>query len=228
MLTHGQRQNNGSPEVAAELAPAQSGRHIWNDGPASRDGLATYTIPRYPVHLIDVVRVADGSRVIIRPTLPQDMELQRDFFRTLSAESRYGRFMTPLTGLPEALAQRFASIDYSSHLALLAEVFVDGRQTMIGEARYIIDPSDPATGEFAIAIADVWHFHGLARLLLDRLERQAAASGIQRMVADTFLANRAMIGLAAHAGYAVRASREDAMLARLEKCLAPSAAPLPS
>jgi hypothetical protein len=27
------------------------------------------------VHLIDVVRVADGSRVTIRPTLPQDAEL---------------------------------------------------------------------------------------------------------------------------------------------------------
>ena len=41
----------------------------------------TYTIPRYPVHLIDVVQAADGSRVTIRPTLPQDVELQRDFFR---------------------------------------------------------------------------------------------------------------------------------------------------
>ena len=40
----------------------------------------TYTIPRYPVHLIDVVRVTDGSRVTIRPTLPQDVELQREFF----------------------------------------------------------------------------------------------------------------------------------------------------
>ena len=36
----------------------------------------TYSLPRYPVHLIDVVRVADGSRVTIRPTLPQDAELQ--------------------------------------------------------------------------------------------------------------------------------------------------------
>ena len=60
----------------------------------------TYTIPRYPVHLIDVVRVADGSRVTIRPTLPQDVELQRQFFRTLSAEGRYCRFMTPLPGAP--------------------------------------------------------------------------------------------------------------------------------
>ncbi|MGB6272580.1 MAG: hypothetical protein WBF44_13430, partial [Pseudolabrys sp.] len=61
----------------------------------------TYTIPRYPVHLIDVVRVTDGSRVTIRPTLSQDLKLQREFFRSLSANARYYRFMTPLTELPD-------------------------------------------------------------------------------------------------------------------------------
>jgi acetyltransferase len=187
----------------------------------------TYTIPRYPVHLIDMVLAANGSRVTIRPTLPQDVGLQREFFRTLSAERRYFRFMTPLNELPEALAQRFASCDYRGHLALLAEVFEDGRETMIGEARYVVDVRDATTCEFAVAIADAWQSRGIAHALLDRLERQAAASGIRRMVADTLLANRAMIGLAAHTGYAVRASREDARLARLEKNLTPSAAPLP-
>ena len=94
----------------------------------------TYAIHRYPVHLIDVVRLADGCRVTIRPTLPQDAALQQGFFRCLSAESRFRRFMTRLNELPEALLERFASIDYRSHIALLAEVFEDGRETMIGEA----------------------------------------------------------------------------------------------
>jgi acetyltransferase len=186
----------------------------------------TYTIPRYPVHLIDVMELADGNRVTIRPTLPQDVELQRQFFRTLSAENRYRRFMTPRNELPEALLERFASIDYRSHLALLAEVFEDGRETMIGEARYVVDARDPATCEFAIAVADDWQARGIARTLLDRLERHAAASGIRRMAADTLLGNRAMIGLAIRAGYAVTASRDDATLARLEKSLSPSAPPL--
>jgi acetyltransferase len=187
----------------------------------------TYAIHRYPVHLIDVVRLADGSRVTIRPTLPQDAELQQQFFRGLSAESRHRRFMTRLNELPEALVERFASIDYRSHLALLAEVFEDGRETMIGEARYVVDARDPATCEFAIAVADDWQARGIARTLLDRLEQHAAASGISRMAADTLLGNRAMIGLATRTGYAVRASREDATLARLEKSLSPSGPPLP-
>lgn len=98
---------------------------------------------------------------------------------------------------------------------------------MIGEARYVVDEHDPATCEFAIAVANGWQARGIARTLLDRLERQAAASSIRRMVADTLLVNKAMIGLAARTGYAVRANREDAALARLEKSLTPSAAPLP-
>jgi hypothetical protein len=69
----------------------------------------TYAIHRYPVHLIDVVRLADGSRVTIRPTLPQDAELQQEFFRGLSVEGRYRRFMTRLNELPEALVERFAT-----------------------------------------------------------------------------------------------------------------------
>ena len=177
------------------------------------------------MHLIDVVQAADGSRVTIRPTLPQDMELQRDFFRSLSTQGRYSRFMTRLNELPESLAARFASIDYHNHLALLAEVFEDGRETMIGEARYVVDMRDPQTCEFAIAVADNWQASGIARALLDRLERHAALSGIRSMVADTLLTNRAMIGLARRLGYAVRPSREDPELARLEKHLDPPAVP---
>src|SRR5262245_23347524 len=185
-----------------------------------------YSLPRYPVHLIDVVQVADGSRFTIRPTLPQDADLQRMFFRSLSAKSRYCRFMTGLNELPQTLADRFSLIDYHGHLALLAEVFEGEREIMIGEARYVVDEHDCETCEFAIAVADGWQARGIARALLDRLERQAAASGIRRMVADTLLANAAMIGLAVRAGYTVKASREDAELARLEKRLA-CAQPLP-
>jgi len=179
----------------------------------------TYTIARYPVHLIDVVRLIDGSRITIRPTLPQDLELQREFFRSLSTEGRYRRFMVPLNELPEVVAQRFISIDYRSHVALLAEVFDDGREIMIGEARYVLDEHDPATSEFALAVADDWQGRGIGRVLLARLEREAAASGIRRMLADTLYDNKAMRALAASSGYTVKANREDARLVRLEKQL---------
>jgi acetyltransferase len=179
----------------------------------------TYTIPRYPVHLIDVVRLVDGSRITIRPTLPQDLELQREFFRSLSTEGRYRRFMAPLNELPEAVAQRFTSIDYRSHLALLGEVFEHGREIMVGEARYVVDERDPATCEFALAVADDWQACGIGRALLGRLEREAAASGVRRMVADMLYENNRMRGLAISNGYAITANPKDARLVKLEKQL---------
>ena len=181
----------------------------------------TYTISRYPVHLIDVVQVADGSRVTIRPTLPQDLELQRAFFRALSPLSRYCRFMTRASELPDTLAERFANIDYRRHVALLAEVYDEtGQQTMVGEARYVVDQADPTVSEFAICVADEWQAHGIARALLERLEQQAFAAGIRKLVADTLTANEPMQALAARAGYSISASREDFELVRLEKVLA--------
>jgi acetyltransferase len=178
-----------------------------------------YSIPRYPVHLIDVVRLANGHRVTIRPTLPQDAELQQDFFSSLSAESRYFRFMTRLPELPPSLTQRFSTADHQTHVALLAEVYEGDRQTMVGEARYVVDESDPRTCELAIAVNDAWQRQGIARTMLARLERAAASAGLLRILADTLLTNRAMIGLGRRAGYSITASREDAGLARLEKIL---------
>ena len=188
-------------------------------GIAAADGhtAMTYTIPRYPVHLIDVVLLVDGSRITIRPTLPQDLELQREFFRLLSTEGRCRRFMGALNELPEVVAQRFINIDYRNHLALLAEVFEDGREIMIGEARYVVDEHDPAICEFALAVADDWQACGIGRALLARLEREAAASGIRRMLADMLYDNKAMRGLAVSSGYAVTANPKDARLVKLEK-----------
>jgi len=179
----------------------------------------TYVIRRYPAHLIDVVEAA-GRRLVVRPTLPQDTELQREFFGSLSAEARYLRFMARLDDVPDWLMERLAGVDYAAHLALLAETFEDGRECMIGEARYVVDAGDPASCELAIAVADGWRGLGIGRALLERLERQAAASGLRRMGADALAVNQAMIGLAVRAGYTVRTCPEDARLVRLEKRLA--------
>jgi acetyltransferase len=107
--------------------------------------------------------------------LPQDVDLLlRTFFRRLSAESRYRRFMTPLRELPDTLADRFADIDYHRHLALLAEVFNEaGQETVIAEARYVVDENDPGTCEIALAVADEWQSHGIALFSADWRARRS-------------------------------------------------------
>ena len=118
----------------------------------------TYQINRYPADLIDVVHLAH-ERVVIRPVLPQDEDLTGAFFGDLSATARYQRFLAPMRLLPPGLTQRLTQVDYKNHMALVAEVFRDGRERVIAEARYA-RLGDGNSAELAISVAEPWQ--GLA------------------------------------------------------------------
>lgn len=179
----------------------------------------TYQIHRYPADLIDVVRLEGGQRVVIRPVLPQDADLTEAFFRNLSGGARYDRFMTHMRDLPPDLLRRFTEVDYADHVALVAEVFAQSRETVIAEARYVRTAADPGAAEFAVSVAEDWQGKGLARRLLGKLVCRAAASGIDRMVGETLASNWRMLALARKAGFAIRTSPEVAGLMLLERSL---------
>ena len=159
----------------------------------------TYTIHRYPAELIDIVHLADSRRVTVRPILPQDAELLQSFFRNLSDGSRWNRFHRALHELPLNLLNQFTNVDYDTHLALLAEVFVDGKEVILGESRYVRG-EDPTCAEFAITVDDRWQGKGLGRLLLSLLEGRAAAEGIEMLFGRTFPGNIRHAGSRAKGG----------------------------
>jgi RimJ/RimL family protein N-acetyltransferase len=185
-----------------------------------------YQIHRYPADLIDVIRFADGTRVVIRPVLPQDQDLTGMFFNSLSAPSRYDRFMSPVRQVSPELLQRFTNVDYADHLALVAEVFVDGRETVIAEARYVRD-KDATTAEFAVSVAEGWQGRGLASTMLSKLICRASAEGVQRMVGETLATNERMLHLARKAGFTTRSSKEVRGVVLLERMIEPAAVARP-
>jgi acetyltransferase len=182
-----------------------------------------YQIHRYPADLIDVVHLRGGRRVVIRPVLPQDAEITSAFFSNLPARARYDRFMAPLREVSPELVRRFTDIDYAGHLALVAEIFTDGRETVVAEARYARE-RDPRVAEFAVSVAEEWQGQGLASLMLGKLLSHAAAAGIERVVGETLLTNERMLHLARKAGFTSTPSPDVHGLVRLERSLAPSPA----
>jgi hypothetical protein len=79
-----------------------------------------------------------------------------------------------------------------------------------------------------IAVTEEMQGYCLAGVLLDRQERQAAASNTRCLVADTLLANGSVIGLPTPTGYAISLCRQDSKFVRLEKSFDVSATPLAS
>jgi RimJ/RimL family protein N-acetyltransferase len=179
-----------------------------------------YQIHRYPAELIDVVVFSPGERVVIRPVLPQDEDLTSAFFRGLSPRARHDRFMASLREPPADLMRRFTQIDYADHVALVAEVFTNGREIVIAEARYV-RKADPAIAEFAVSVAEAWQGKRLASLLLFKLACRAAAAGIERMVGETLASNARMLALARKAGFTIRPSGEVRGLMLRERALSP-------
>jgi GNAT superfamily N-acetyltransferase len=177
----------------------------------------TYQIHRYPAELIDVVRLANGERVVIRPVLPQDEDLTTEFFRNLSDPARHNRFMAGMGELPPELIRRFVQVDYSVHVALVAEVFSGGSETVIAEARYVRLPN--AEAEFAVSVAEPWQGKKLASLLLGKLACRAAAAGVKRMMGETLATNVKMISLARKAGFTITPSLHVREVVILEKAL---------
>jgi acetyltransferase len=181
-----------------------------------------YQIHHYPADLIDVVWLRNRQRVLVRPVLPQDEGLTSAFFSGLPARARYDRFMAAIPELPPALVKRFTNVDYVSHVALVAEVFAGGQETVVAEARYACGAEDPATAELAISVAADWQGRGLATLLLRKLICRAADAGIARMVGETLAGNAAMLHLARKAGFTVMPSRDVRGVMLLERAIRPN------
>lgn len=180
-------------------------------------GVAT----RYPVEWIDRFQLPDGRWVMLRPVLPQDDVQEREFVaHGMTSRSRYLRFQSGLGALPDSLAHAFTHVDYHNHFALVAESFPDGRQTQVGDARFVRDGADPEVAEFGIAVADAWGGLGIGKRLLCQLVVAARSKGIRLMYGDVLRDNRAMLSMARTIGFAVRRHPEDMRLVRVERPLA--------
>jgi acetyltransferase len=158
-------------------------------------------LARAPASLESSLRLPDGTVVTIRPIRPEDAEIEQEFVRRLSPESRYFRFMQALRELSPQMLARFTRIDCDREMALVACVSRDGREAEVGVARYIANP-DGRTCEFAVVVADEWQGRGIASRLMTELMRVARDRGLRKMVGEVLASNTKMFDLMRGLGFA--------------------------
>jgi acetyltransferase len=151
----------------------------------------------YPAELETEVALRDGTRVLVRPIRPEDVELEKRFFDGLSERSRFQRFMHHLPQLPPKMLARFTQLDYDRELALVAVL----ENEFIAVGRYAPN-LDGETAEFALVVADAWQAKGLGRLLLGRLREEARKAGYKALYGNIMEANHEMLELARRLGFA--------------------------
>jgi RimJ/RimL family protein N-acetyltransferase len=164
----------------------------------------------------DVLRSRHGKAVTVRFVEPRDAEALQSYFRSLSTRSRYSRFLGAASELPPSELEHFIHVGEADRFSVVATMLVDGRETIVGEARYAFD-SAAASIELGLSIDDRWQGHGIGAALLKNLECRAASLGAERVFGDTLRSNEAMIALARKAGYAFTNTPGDWRLTRFQK-----------
>ncbi|GAB1393217.1 GNAT family N-acetyltransferase [Rhodocyclaceae bacterium] len=194
---------NGAVAVDARIAieniPITAGRY---------DHMAIHP---YPSHLATEYKTKDGKTIIIRPISPEDADMEQEFVKNLSAETKYYRFMNTLRELSQTQLVRLTQIDYDREMAFVAVVDherVNGLELQIGVARYAINP-DGESCEFAIVVADDWQGKGLARRLMGVIIDTARSRGIKYMNGDFLAENRRMIQFVTSLGFVLAPHPED-------------------
>jgi GNAT superfamily N-acetyltransferase len=164
----------------------------------------------------DVLRTRQGEVVTVRFVEPRDAAALQNYFRSLTTNSRYKRFLGAASELPASLLADFIHVGEADRFSVIATMLVGGREIIIGEARYAFD-SDASSIEFGLSIDDRWQGHGIGKALLKNIECRAAAFGATRLFGDTLRSNDVMIALARKSGYAFANTPGDWKLTRFQK-----------
>jgi RimJ/RimL family protein N-acetyltransferase len=143
----------------------------------------------------------DGTPALIWPLLPSDARTLREGFRRLSPESQRSRFLSPVSDLDEAMLELLVDgVDGVHHVAVVLVVLPPGGlEQPVGVARLIQDPSDPATADIAVTVADQYQGRGVGAALVRALMERRPA-GLRRIRTVVDADNRASLALLAAAG----------------------------
>jgi acetyltransferase len=173
----------------------------------------------YPNDLVKLQQLADGTNILIRPIRPEDAEMEQEFVRNLSRESRYMRFMQSLRELTPDMLVRFTQIDYDREIAFVGIAREDGIDKEVGVCRYSINP-DRQSCEFALVIADTWQGRGLGGLLMETLIDTARSRGLTTIVGEVLAENAGMLRLMNRLGFERQKSDMDDSIVLVTKRLA--------
>jgi GNAT superfamily N-acetyltransferase len=164
----------------------------------------------------DTLHARSGEAVTVRFVEPRDAEELQNYYRSLSARSRYNRFLGAMSQLPNTVLDHFIHVGRDGAFTVIATMHVDGFDTIVGEARYAFHPENGSV-EFGLSVDDRWQGHGIGAALMKNMECRAAALGASSLFGDTLRSNDAMISLARKSGFAFHNQPDDWKLVRFEK-----------
>jgi acetyltransferase len=154
----------------------------------------------------------------VRPIAWDDGPRLNELLHRLSDESRFMRFMINIKEhSPDQLA-RFTQIDTERDAAIAAVITEDGKEKIIGVARFMLLPKGNSA-EFAIVVADEFQNMGIGWRLMNDLCDIAKNHHLDQIEGMILAQNPAMLKLMASLGFKIEHDPEDLTMRRAVKNL---------
>ncbi|MDY6825301.1 MAG: bifunctional acetate--CoA ligase family protein/GNAT family N-acetyltransferase [Thermodesulfobacteriota bacterium] len=171
--------------------------------PAEKKTPHHLVISPYPNQLEETVFLEDAGQLMVRPIRPEDAPMVVDLFNSLSPQSIYNRFFSPMKTLPHDMLARFTQIDYDRQVALVAVLREGEQDRLIGIAR-VIPEYNMKNAEFAVLVDDQWHGKGVGATLLERCLDLARQLEIEKVYGTVLADNTKMLALGKKLGFTIK------------------------
>jgi len=151
----------------------------------------------------------DGQVIYLRAIRPGDREKLREEFLKLSKASVRDRFFSVKLDLTPAELSYFTEVDFSRHVALVAELETSTGRRPAGVGRFVRIAEQPDHAEIALTVVDEMHGMGIGKVLLRRLIDCARELGVRHLDATVFAENRRMSNMLRKTGLPLESQLED-------------------
>ena len=158
----------------------------------------------YPSDLDESLTLPDQRRIRIRALHHCEEAPIRELFTHLSPRTRYLRFLSPVSSLPDYIVRLLACVDYRRQLALVAEHVAAGSTEVVALGSF--GAIDDTSAEVSLVVRDDWQGHHVGTELAVRILRAAEARGFHRFVAHVAYGNAAIRKVLRNVGEVVSAS----------------------
>ncbi|WP_077342973.1 GNAT family N-acetyltransferase [Pseudocolwellia agarivorans] len=147
--------------------------------------------------------------ISVRPITADDEEIEAEFVRQLSLETKHERFFEGIKELSPNMLKTLCNIDYVNTMAYIATVQYKGKEKEIGVCRYNTG-ANLDEREMALTIADDVPYESVATLLINTLSDHARKNKVKRLFSIDLNSNNRMQKLANSLGMTTKKDPEDA------------------
>jgi RimJ/RimL family protein N-acetyltransferase len=157
----------------------------------------------------------DGTALTLRPVRADDHHGLDALIRSMAPRDRRWRFHGAVNALtPERLRAMTAPAP-AQQIALVVLAREPGRDTLIADARCVIDDTGEAA-EFGLMVAPAWRRLGIGAHATAALRNVAADAGLRWLHGSVLADNAAMLALVQRCGFLCTPHRRDAGLVGVE------------